>query len=963
MNTDRTFNPNQPDNIDATRRVDAGGYDATIRATSSTIRATNRGGTVRANGMVAPSKDENVDEKFFLLKGNKYKNIQSLSEDTGEAQVFLVERDGEKFVLKIYYPNFDVNKKVLQTVYNFDFEMIVKVYDFGKTYVDGKHRYYELMEYLQGGTMQEYRLNGDMDKFRRIALQGAAALAYCHQSHILHKDIKPGNFFFRDKEHTELVLGDFGISSILDQDGKAHKTTQARTPIYAAPEMYSDVIDGVVEVMPSVDFYSFGICLMTLWLGESPLSSNERTMMRQKSEGRLPRILELPNRVRMIVQGLTVVNPAKRWGYEQVEEWFLGGNPTVDLSSPFLKYKSFVVDPDKNLVADNLHELIPLCYPVDQRAGLMSAVYNMEPSYPYKDVRGNLCEDIHTIAISLLSYQSDYAILLSNPNDTLFLYLESHTTCNIDRIRSYFSKTDKKSAQIAVLKTVYEIDPDIPLLARYPSSTLQEIVQTFGREQLTEDDWHCLTDGRLLAWMYSHEDRMVCESMRILTQGKTYSESLAYKVLYNLDREAGYDLRSAYTPLQIGEQICERLKGVEHLDDEGFKNAMSDIVELDGRFNYYAQLHGWNEVLNEHHRCFDLGSEENRERMGAYDYKTAVYRFCRILGTSPVYLMPDGKVLTDGRQLDEKQYPQIRTEIRNGSFTQWMSIFYHEDPFADFTEEYAYEHTLEEWLMAIGKIDRTQTYYKRFVDARQETTSRIKEVRDNWKMAKAKEKIWRFTFYGLCAVWILLVMIIGVNDRSYLLEHSLIAVGLPLGGITGLIVGTRAFFRGYDFFFSLLWGLVGVASSYIPIIILKYFGQSHPNLFNIIIVVITLVYMLVCHLTDFRGDEKADSKLISEVLENDIKSSLLEPLYYTFKTKSYKYNGSKFALLNDVTDQVRSISGESVLHYILWSLLALVFVLDFVIFSPSILNVANPDADNLKSIPASIIKQLERDVE
>ena len=180
MSTDRTFNPDRPDNIDATRRVDAGGYGATIRATSSTIRATSMGGTVRSNGMVAP-QDENVDEKFFLLKGKKYKNIQSLSEDTGEAQVFLVERNGEKFVLKIYYPNFDVNKKVLQTVYNFDFEMIVKVYDFGKTYVDGKHRYYELMEYLQGGTMQEYRLNGDMDKFRRIALQGAAALAYCHR--------------------------------------------------------------------------------------------------------------------------------------------------------------------------------------------------------------------------------------------------------------------------------------------------------------------------------------------------------------------------------------------------------------------------------------------------------------------------------------------------------------------------------------------------------------------------------------------------------------------------------------------------------------------------------------------------------------------------------------------------------------------------------------------------------------
>lgn len=120
--------------------------------------------------------------------------------------------------------------------------------------------------------------------------------------------------------------------------------------------------------------------------------------------------------------------------------------------------------------------------------------------------------------------------------------------------------------------------------------------------------------------------------------------------------------------------------------------------------------------------------------------------------------------------------------------------------------------------------------------------------------------------------------------------------------------------------------------------------------------------MLVCHLTDFRGDEKADSKLISEVLDNDVKSTLIEPLYYTFKTKSYKFNGSKFGMLNDVTDQVRSISGESVLHYVLWSLLALIFVLNFIIFSSSLLNVSNPDVNKMKS-PTEVIRQLEKDVE
>jgi hypothetical protein len=100
------------------------------------------------------------------------------------------------------------------------------------------------------------------------------------------------------------------------------------------------------------------------------------------------------------------------------------------------------------------------------------------------------------------------------------------------------------------------------------------------------------------------------------------------------------------------------------------------------------------------------------------------------------------------------------------------------------------------------------------------------------------------------------------------------------------------------------------------------------------------------------------------VLDDDIKSTLLEPLFYTFKTKSYRYKGSKFGLLDDVTNQVRSYSGESVLHYILWSLLVAVLVMEFVVFSPSLMNVRNPYLDNnWKLQPQKVLKQLERDVE
>ena len=992
MTTERTLTPDNTDQKDQTLRPDT-------PLTQSVSLSQSVESTARTGGITADSGQ--VAEDSFVLKGISYRNVSILSDNSGEAQVFLVENNGENYVLKIYYPNFDVNKKILQIIYTFGFEMVVKVFDYGKTYVEGKHRFYELMEYLGGGTLSKYRLNGDIDKFRRIALQGAAALAYCHQCNILHKDVKPSNFFFRDKEHTELVLGDFGISSLLDQDGKAHKTSQARTPIYAAPEMYADVIDGVVEVSPAADFYSLGITLMTLWLGESPMSSNERVMMRQKNEGRIPHINELPERVKMIIQGLTVVNPASRWGYEEVEEWFLGGSPKVDLSSPFLKYKSFIVDPDHNLVADNIHELIPLLldneklaigylyngrigswlescgnqklstivrdiivnrYPVDQHAGLMAAVYAMEPTFPYKDVKGNLCDDVHSLAISLLSYRKEYGMLLTNPNDSLFLYLESHTKCNVDRLRSYFTDVTGNDVQVAIMRMTYEIDPEIPLLARHPSSTLKEIIRSFGWEQLTEDDWQSLTDGRLLSWMYSHEDRMACEGLRILTKGQPYSKALAYKVLYNLDRDAAYDLRNAFTPMQIGEMLRERLINAEVLSGKAFEEEMIDFIDMDGRFKYYAQLHGWSEILNEYHRCFDMNSDENRDRLGIYDYRTAVYRFCRILGVTPVYQMPDGTIYDNGRDVNVQNHAQIRSEIREGSFSQWMSVFYHEDPNADFSENYAYERTLKDWVMALGQLDNTNSYYKRFVNACEETTSRIKSVRDNWQKAKRRENIWRTVFYSLCGIWILLILFIGVKDRSYLLGHTFLCIGLPLGGMTAIIVGTRAYFRGYDFLFSCFWGFLGALSSFIPIIILRYFGQSHPSLFNVAIILITLAYMLVCHLTDFRGDEKADSKLISEVLDNDVKSTLIEPLYYTFKTKSYKFNGSKFGMLNDVTDQVRSISGESVLHYVLWSLLALIFVLNFIIFSSSLLNVSNPDVNKMKS-PTEVIRQLEKDVE
>ena len=266
--------------------------------------------------------------------------------------------------------------------------------------------------------------------------------------------------------------------------------------------------------------------------------------------------------------------------------------------------------------------------------------------------------------------------------------------------------------------------------------------------------------------------------------------------------------------------------------------------------------------------------------------------------------------------------------------------------------------------MDLGEIDPSQLYYKRFIDARNETTRRMQDVRRSWKNARRKEQGWRLAFYVLCGVWALMVAVLGISGRDFLLRHSFITIGLPLGGMTALIVATRSFFRGYGFLISVIWGLLGALSASIPIMTMKFLSSQGTLTFSIGVLVITAIYMLVCHLTDFRGEQHSDMKLINDVLDDDIKSSLIEPLFYTFKTKSYKYKSSKFGLMDDVANQVHSFSGESVLHYILWCMLVAVLIMEFVVFHPALLNMPNPNLDNswkAKPHTEKVIKQIELD--
>jgi hypothetical protein len=381
----------------------------------------------------------------------------------------------------------------------------------------------------------------------------------------------------------------------------------------------------------------------------------------------------------------------------------------------------------------------------------------------------------------------------------------------------------------------------------------------------------------------------------------------------------------------------------EHFSAEEFENIMKDYTDPEGRFYYYAQLHGWFDLMTEATRCFDLTLPENKDRLSAYDLRTALYRFCRILGANPSYLLSNGTILSDGRSMDLSYTSLIRQELRQGTLAQWMAVYYHEDPTRDFSEEYSYERELQEWIMALGRLDSQQAYYRRFTKACEDTKARISQVRQEWLRARAKEKMWKYIFYGLSAVWVLLVLIIGISGREYLMAHKLLAIGLPVGGMSAIIVSVRAYFKGMGPTLACMCGALGALTAFIPIYVMEAVQSGKPQLLNLVVVALTAVYVAVCHFTAFRDDKTADAGALKNLLsDDDVKTSLLEPLYYTFKTKSNRYKSTKFGVLNEVNDYVRSLSGESVIHYVLWSAMMLILVLEFCIFSSHLFDAKLP---------------------
>lgn len=253
---------------------------------------------------------------------DKYRIVSELNVMSGEASLFICEHNEKKYVAKLYRRDVAIKDDVTNVLKNISSPHVARLYDTG--IYNGLP--FEIIPFYAHGSLQGRTFSFDELK-QRVIPSLNEGLHVLHKNGIIHKDLKPSNIMLCDNEE-DVVIIDFGISSVKGGSNTVIVTKTGMTPEYSASETFRNLF------LEESDYYSLGITLYELFCGRTPYSNMSSEEIEQYvSIQRIPFPSNMPTELCNLIAGLTYndityrknkSNPNRRWTYEEVVNWCNG---------------------------------------------------------------------------------------------------------------------------------------------------------------------------------------------------------------------------------------------------------------------------------------------------------------------------------------------------------------------------------------------------------------------------------------------------------------------------------------------------------------------------------------------------------------------------------------------------------------------------------------------------------------
>ena len=214
-----------------------------------------------------------------------------------------------------------------------------------------KNYLYNIMPYCEGGELTQLINSNNYlseKRIKEIFIQIVEGVKFIHENNVIHRDLKPNNILFLDKEKTKVVIIDFGLSGF--SNGLIKEVIKAGTFKFLSPEI---LCRENFSSSSKIDIWALGVILYLMNFKKYPFEGNNEKEIFDKIENediKFPKEIKIKKSLVNLFKGMFEKNPKRRIDINDklFDLWFKDNSDDYIVFSKFKKEKKFRVIPDRN---------------------------------------------------------------------------------------------------------------------------------------------------------------------------------------------------------------------------------------------------------------------------------------------------------------------------------------------------------------------------------------------------------------------------------------------------------------------------------------------------------------------------------------------------------------------------------------------------------------------------------------